>query len=99
MTDKIEAVLFGVVFPESRELILELYRRGYCLGLVSDITNSAEVSALLKEWEIGGCFEIVIRSSSAGKQKTNSQILLDATQQMGIAPERCVYISNLTDQD
>jgi FMN phosphatase YigB (HAD superfamily) len=51
-----------LAFPESREVVLELFRRGYRLGIVSNTTSSVEVPALLNELEISGCFETVILS-------------------------------------
>ncbi len=94
-----EAIGVRVVFPQSREVILELFRRGYRLGLVSNTTSSIEVPALLKELEISGCFETVILSTVVGKRKPNPAILLDATQRMGIAPENCAYIGDRIDRD
>jgi HAD superfamily hydrolase (TIGR01549 family) len=87
------------VFPESREVILELFRRGYRLGLVSNTTSSVEVPALLKELELTGCFETVVLSTVVGKRKPNPAILLDATQRMGVAPGHCAYIGDRIDRD
>jgi HAD superfamily hydrolase (TIGR01549 family) len=94
-----EATGVRVVFPESRDVVLELFRRGYRLGLVSNTTSSVEVPALLKELEISGCFETVILSAVVGKRKPNPAILLDATQRLGVAPERCAYIGDRVDRD
>jgi putative hydrolase of the HAD superfamily len=94
-----EATGRRIAFPETREVILELFRRGYRLGLVSNTTSSVEVPALLKELEISGCFETVILSTVVGKRKPNPAILLDATQRMGIAPEGCAYIGDRVDRD
>jgi FMN phosphatase YigB (HAD superfamily)/sugar phosphate isomerase/epimerase len=87
--------LMGV---QSREVVLELFRRGYRLGLVSNTTSSVEVPALLKELEITGCFETVLVSSVIGKRKPDPAILLDASQRMGVAPERCAYIGDRMDR-
>ena len=87
------------IFPESREVVLELFRRGYRLGLVSNTTSSVEVPALFEELEITGCFETVILSTVIGKRKPDPSILLHATQCMGIAPERCAYIGDRIDRD
>src|SRR5690242_7039841 len=38
-----EATGRRIAFPETREVILELFRRGYRLGLVSNTTSSVEV--------------------------------------------------------
>jgi HAD superfamily hydrolase (TIGR01549 family) len=94
-----EANGLRVIFPESREVVLELFRRGYRLGLVSNTTSSVEVPALLKELEITGCFETVILSTVVGKRKPDPAILLDAIQHMGITPEKCAYIGDRIDRD
>ena len=87
-----EALGLRVIFPESREVVLELFRRGYRLGLVSNTTSSVEVPALLKELEITGCFETVILSTVVGKRKPDPAILLDAAQRMGIEPRvLCIH--------
>ena len=94
-----EANGLRVIFPESREVILELFRRGYRLGLVSNTTSSVEVPALLKELELTGCFETVVLSTVVGKRKPNPAILLDATRRMGVAPKHCAYIGDRVDRD
>jgi HAD superfamily hydrolase (TIGR01549 family) len=94
-----EAVGLRVIFPDSREVVLELFRRGYRLGLVSNTTSSVEVPALLKELEITGCFETVILSTVVGRRKPDPAILLDAAQRMGIEPEHCAYIGDRVDRD
>lgn len=94
-----ESIGRRAVLPESREVILELFRRGYRLGLVSNTTSSVEVPALLKELEITGCFETVILSAVIGKRKPNPAILLEATQRMSIVPQHCAYIGDRIDRD
>ncbi len=87
------------VFPETHDVVLELFRRGYRLGLVSNTTSSVEVPAALKELHVTGCFETVILSAVVGKRKPDPAILLEATQRMGIAPEKCAYIGDRADRD
>lgn len=94
-----DATGLRVAFPESREVVLELFRRGYRLGLVSNTTSSVEIPALLKELELTGCFETVILSTVVGKRKPNPTILLDAAHHLGVAPESCVYIGDRVDRD
>ena len=88
-----------IVFPETRDVVLELFRRGYRLGLVSNTTSSIEVPAALQELHISGCFETVVLSAVVGKRKPDPAILLEATQRMGIAPEKCAYIGDLVGRD
>ncbi len=94
-----EALGSRMIRPESREVILELFRRGYRLGLVSNTTSSVEIPALLKELQITGCFETVILSAVVGKRKPDPAILLEATQRMGIAPKHCAYVGDRIDRD
>jgi HAD superfamily hydrolase (TIGR01662 family) len=94
-----EANGLRVIFPESREMVRELFRRGYRLGLVSNTTSSVEIPALLRELEIAGCFETVVLSAVVGKRKPDPAILMHAIQQMGIAPENCAYVGDRIDRD
>jgi HAD superfamily hydrolase (TIGR01549 family) len=88
-----------IVFPETHDVILELFRRGYRLGLVSNTTSSVEVPAALKELHLTGCFDAVVLSAVIGKRKPDPAILLDAVRRMGIAPEKCAYIGDRVDRD
>ena len=88
-----------IVFPETHDVVLELFRRGYRLGLVSNTTSSVEVPAALKELHLTGCFDTIILSAVVGKRKPDPAILLDATRRMGIAPEKCAYIGDRIDRD
>lgn len=88
-----------VVFPETKEVILELFRRGYRLGLVSNTTSSVETPHILKDLEISGVFETVILSCVLGIRKPDPGILLKAASRMGVIPEDCAYIGNRIDRD
>lgn len=83
-----------IVFPETRETVLALFRRGYRLGLVSNTTSSVEVPRLLEELGIAGCFEAVILSCVVGVRKPDPSILLMAAARMGVRPEHCAYIGD-----
>ncbi|MBI5298387.1 MAG: HAD-IA family hydrolase [Chloroflexi bacterium] len=87
------------VFPETHDVVLELFRRGYRLGLVSNTTSSVEVPAALQELHVIGCFEAIILSTVVGKRKPDPSILLEATRRMGIAPEKCAYVGDRADRD
>jgi len=94
-----EATGRHVVFPETQETVLALFRRGYRLGLVSNTTSSSEVPRLLEELGIAGCFEAVVLSCVVGIRKPDPSILLMATERMGVRPERCAYIGNQPRRD
>jgi HAD superfamily hydrolase (TIGR01509 family) len=88
-----------VVFPETQETVLTLFRRGYRLGMVSNTTSSVEVPRTLDECGISGCFETVVLSCVEGIRKPDPRILLEATRRMGVQPDQCAYIGDRPDRD
>ncbi len=94
-----QAIGSRVIFPETKEVALELFRRGYRLGLVSNTTSSVEVPAALKELGIYNCFETIVLSAVVGKRKPDPAILLDAAGRMGVEPKYCAYIGDRPDRD
>lgn len=94
-----EASGIRIVFPEAREVLLELFRRGYRLGLISNTTSSVEVPHILDEMNLSGCFETIILSCDIGIRKPDLAIFLEATDRMGIQPQKCAYIGNLWERD
>ena len=94
-----EATGDRIIFPESKEIVLELFRRGYRLGLVSNTTSSVEIPQLIRELELTGCFETMILSCVVGMRKPGPAILLEATKRMEIESAKCAYIGNLLHRD
>jgi HAD superfamily hydrolase (TIGR01662 family) len=94
-----EATGERIIFPETKEVTLELYRRGYRLGLVSNTVSSVEVPQTFRELELTGCFETVILSCVVGMRKPGPEIMLEATRRMGVNPENCVYIGDRLNRD
>jgi len=94
-----EATGDRIIFPESKEIVLELFRRGYRLGLVSNTISSVETPQVLKEQEITGCFETVILSCVVGMRKPDPAILLEAAKRMDVDPAKCAYVGNLLHRD
>jgi HAD superfamily hydrolase (TIGR01549 family) len=94
-----EAIRTGKIFPETYDVVLELFRRGYRLGIVSNTTSSDEVPAILNGMRLTGCFEIVMLSAVAGKRKPDPFMLVNAGERMGASPEKCAYIGNSPDRD
>lgn len=85
--------------PEAKEVLVELFRRGYRLGVVSNTTSSTETPQLLKKLGISGLFETVVLSCLVGKRKGDPALLLEATMRMGLQPENCVYIGDRPNRD
>ncbi len=88
-----------IVFPETAEVIKELFRRGYRLGLVSNTTSSVEAPNALKKLRLTGYFETMVLSAVVGKRKPDPQILLEATITMGVDPAKCAYVGDIPERD
>ncbi len=88
-----------ILFPETAEVIIELFRRGYRLGLVSNTTSSTEAPEALKKHGLNSYFETIILSAVVGKRKPDPGILLEATTRMEIKPGKCAYIGDLPHRD
>ena len=87
------------LFPETREVVSELYNRGYRLGVVSNTVSSYEVPKILDDLQISGCFDTVILSCVVGIRKPNPEILIEATERMDLNPDKCAYVGNKLDRD
>jgi len=88
-----------ILFPETAEVVIELFRRGYRLGLVSNTTSSTEAPEALKKHGLNSYFETIILSAVVGKRKPDPGILLEATTRMEIEPGKCAYIGDLPHRD
>ncbi|MCJ7734203.1 MAG: HAD-IA family hydrolase [Anaerolineales bacterium] len=87
------------VFPETKEVLLELFNRGYRLGIVSNTVSSTETPEVMDDLKLSGCIEVVILSCVEGIRKPNPELFLEATRRMNINPEKCAYIGNKLDRD
>jgi HAD superfamily hydrolase (TIGR01549 family) len=86
-------------FPETKGTILELFRRGYRMGIISNTTSSVEVPALLKELGIAGCIESILLSCEFGSRKPDPAMHLEAAKRMNVDPCNCAYIGDRRDRD
>ncbi len=87
------------VFPETKEVVTELFRRGYRLGLVSNTTSSIEAPAEIESLRLTGYFETIVLSTVVGARKPDPEILQVAMRQMDVSPEKCVYVGDRVDRD
>ena len=94
-----DATVEHVIFPETKEVISTLFRRGYRLGLVSNTISSDETPRILRELGIAGCFETIVLSCVVGIRKPDPSILIMAAGRMGVCPERCAYIGDQPHRD
>jgi len=88
-----------VIRPDARDVILELDRRGYLLGLVSNTTSRVDSPRLLKAMGVSDCFKTVVLSAVFGKRKPDPAIFLQAIQNLGVRADRCAHVGDRPSRD
>lgn len=83
-----------VVQEDGPAVIKELHRRGYTLGIISNVITSREIPDWLEADGLTPYFKSVVMSSVCGKRKPDPAIYHEAAQRAGVAPSRCVYVGD-----
>lgn len=79
------------------DVLHELKRRGYRLGVISNADGTVE--RLLRDMGLLGHFEFVIDSTSVGVEKPDPRIFRMALERMGIEPHEAVYVGDVYEID
>ncbi len=88
-----------VMQENSREVVIELHRRGYCLGIISNVITTREIPDWLEEDHLTPYFKSVVLSSVFGRRKPDPAIYLEAARLSGVEPDRCVYVGDNPKRD
>jgi putative hydrolase of the HAD superfamily len=80
--------------PDVRSTVVELTRRGYRLGILSNTITEREIPRWLEEDGLSQYFPTVILSSILGHRKPGPEIYHEAARQAGVDPSRCVYVGD-----
>lgn len=88
-----------VVQQDGREVIVELHRRGYLLGIISNVITSREIPDWLEADSLSGYFKSVVLSSVFGRRKPDPAIYLEAARLAGVEPTQCVYVGDNPKRD
>lgn len=83
-----------VVQEDGRAVIMELHRRGYTLGIISNVITSREIPDWLEADGLTPYFKAVVMSSVLGKRKPDPAIYHEAARLVGVEPARCVYVGD-----
>jgi putative hydrolase of the HAD superfamily len=85
--------------PGTLDVIQELDRRGYTLGILANTITETEIPDWLKEANIEYYFKTVILSSILGIKKPDPRIYWEAARQIGAEPAHCVYVGDNPKRD
>jgi putative hydrolase of the HAD superfamily len=88
-----------VVVENGKEVVAELHRRGYILGIISNLIGTREIPDWLEAEGFSPYFKSVVLSSIYGKRKPDPAIYLEAACRAGVEPANCVYIGDNLKRD
>jgi HAD superfamily hydrolase (TIGR01662 family) len=88
-----------VLQPDAKQVVAELSKRGYCLGIISNVITEREIPDWLEADGLTQYFKAVLLSSVFGRRKPDPAIYLEAARRAGAAPARSVYVGDNPSRD
>jgi len=88
-----------VVVDGGREVVEELLRRGYTLGIISNLIGTREIPEWLEAEDYSRYFKSVILSSVFGKRKPDPSVYFEAANRAGVVPSKCAYVGDNLKRD
>jgi len=88
-----------VVVDGGREVLETLQKRGYTLGIISNLIGTREIPAWLEAEGYGQYFKSVVLSSVLGKRKPDPAVYLEAARRANSDPARCAYVGDNLKRD
>lgn len=82
-----------------KEVVIELYNRGYILGIISNVITTDEIPEWLEEDGLASYFKSVVLSSVFGRRKPHPSIYLEAARRAGVKPANCAYVGDNFSRD
>ncbi len=76
------------------EVVIELHKRGYKLGIIANTITETEIPDWLETDQLTKYFDTVVLSSKLGIRKPNPEIYLEAARRVGVEPAKCVYVGD-----
>ena len=88
-----------VVVDDGRDVVEELQRRGYTLGIISNLIGTREIPEWLEAENFKPYFKSVVLSSMLGIRKPDPAIYLEAARSAGVESARCAYVGDNLKRD
>ena len=84
---------------DAKEVVFELDKRGYRLGIISNVITTQEIPDWLEADGLSQYFKSVVLSSAFGRRKPDPEIYWEAARRIGVPPEKCVYVGDNPSRD
>jgi putative hydrolase of the HAD superfamily len=88
-----------VVVEGGRAVLEELQKRGYTLGIISNLIGTREIPEWLEVENFEPYFPVVVLSSVLGIRKPSPEIYLEAARRAGVNPAQCAYVGDNLSRD
>jgi putative hydrolase of the HAD superfamily len=85
--------------PDVKPTVIELYNRGYVLGIITNTISETEIPAWLEADGLAQYFTAIILSSKFGRRKPDPYIYSEASYVARVKPANCAYIGDNPDHD
>jgi putative hydrolase of the HAD superfamily len=76
------------------EVVKELDRRGYVLGIIANTITETEIPDWMESDGLTGYFKSVVLSSKVRVRKPNPEIYWEAARRIGVEPAKCAYVGD-----
>ncbi len=80
--------------PDVNQVVLELHRRGYRLGIIANTITETEIPDWMEVEGLTPYFKAVVLSSKVRIRKPNPEIYWEAARRIGVEPARCAYLGD-----
>jgi putative hydrolase of the HAD superfamily len=85
--------------PDAKQVVIELTKRGYRLGILSNTITEREIPQWLEEDGLSQYFPTVVLSSIFGRRKPGPEIYREAARRAGVDPARAAYVADNPSRD
>lgn len=85
--------------PGAREILEELKRRGYHLGVISNTMSTLDLPQFMDDNKWNDLFEVVVLSANVKSRKPAPDLFIHAARSMRVDPGRCAYVGNRISKD
>ncbi len=80
--------------PDVKDVVIELSRRGYLLGIIANTITETEIPDWMEADGLTSYFKSVVLSSKVAIRKPNPEIYWEAARRLGVEPYQCVYVGD-----